>query len=189
MTRFGPPIILCSIVASAFRPGAVVPQRIPRENPLMTAAPTTGIIAVEGERMLWSSDATAGGVSRQDMRPFGAGWSGDAQLFWGPTSPGAQLSFSFKTASVGRYEVFVDFTRAPDYAVVRATFDGAPIVTFNGYAPRVTRDRALLGMLDLEPGVHELLLEATAKDGKSTGFRVGIDRLTLEPVGHRPPGA
>src|SRR6185295_5411769 len=89
---------------------------------------------------------------------------------------------TFRTAAAGRYQVFLDFTRAPDYGVVRASFDGAPNVSFNGYAPTVSRDRALLGVLDLPKGAHGLLVEVARKDGKSAGLYVGLDRVVLEPV-------
>src|SRR5262249_39723682 len=127
--------------------------------------------------------ATHGRPVRQDMHPFGPGWSGDAQLFWSVGQPGAQLRLTFRTAVAGRYNVYLLFTRAPDYAFVRASFDGAPATSFNGYAPTVTRDSVFLGMLDLTPGLRELLVEVAMRDGKSSGLNVGLDRLELRPVG------
>ena len=156
-------------------------------GPPTTAGPHPDI-AVEAESLLASSVATHGRVVRQDMRPFGSGWSRDEQLFWSVAQPGAQLRLTFKTAAAGRYQVFLRFTRAPDYAFVRASFDGAPPVAFDGYAPAVSRDRAFLGMFDLAPGLRELLVEVVMKDGKSVGLNVGLDRVELEPVagGNKP---
>ncbi len=173
--------------ALAVFPAGLHGQRAIR-NPVAQPTPGTGIIAVEAEALLPSSIATHGRAVRQDMRPFGSGWSNDAQLFWAVAQPGAQLRLTFKTAVTGRYQVFLRFTKAPDFAFVRASFDGAPSVSFNGYAPTVSRDRALLGMLDLAPGVRELLVKVARKDGKSTGYNVGLDRIELEPVSS-PKGA
>jgi hypothetical protein len=83
----------------------------------------------------------------------------------------AELRLTFASAMTGRYEIFLHFTRAPDYAFVRASFDGAPWTAFNGYAAMVTRDRALVGMRGLTPGGHEVLLKIVTKD-EGTSFRV-----------------
>jgi hypothetical protein len=117
------------------------------------------------------------------MRPFGPGWSGDAQLFWIVNQLGAELRLTFSAAVTGRYEVFVHFTKAPDYSLVGASLDGATWVAFNGYATAVSRDRAFLAMRDLTPGAHELLLKVAMKEGSSRGLNVGIDRIELAPVG------
>jgi hypothetical protein len=146
------------------------------------AAPPSESMTNEAESLAAAAQATSGKVAVQNMQPFGPGWSGGAQLFWGVTQQGAQLRLSFSTSVTGRYEVFLHFTRAPDFSFVRASLDGAPAVPFNGYATTVSRDRALLGMRDLAPGSHELLLEVAMKDGHSQGFNVGLDRIELVPV-------
>jgi len=170
------------LVILALHP-ALLPGQIPLQNPLAVASPATGVIAVEAESLLNSSIATHGRAARQNMRPFGPGWSGNEQLFWSVAQLGAQLRLTFKTAVAGRYNVYLLFTRAPDYAFARASFDGAPSTSFNGYAPTVSRDSAFLGMLDLTPGLRELLVEVAMKDGKSGGLNVGLDRIELRPVG------
>lgn len=173
------PALLTALLMLVLQPAALRGQ-IPRLNP--------GIIAVEAESLLNSSIATHGGVSRQNMLPFGPGWGRNEQLFWSVGQIGAQLRLTFKTAVTGRYQVFLLFTRAPDYAFARASFDGAPFTSFNGYAPTVSRDSAFLGMLDLTPGLRELLVEVARKDGKSTGLYVGLDRIELRPVAARSGG-
>jgi hypothetical protein len=176
------PALLRSAFVMLVLPPAVLRGQVPHQNPLAVASPRTGIISLEVESLLNSSTATHGGfVRRQDMRRFGAGWSGDAQLFWTVAQPGAQLELTFKTAVTGRYQAYLRFTRAPDYAFIRASFDGAQSTSFNGYAPQVSRDSAFLGMFDLTPGVRELLVEVVTKDGKSTGLNLGLDRIDLEP--------
>jgi hypothetical protein len=140
-------------------------------------------ISIEAESLVGSAQVTQGGrVVSQDMHPFGPGWSGGSQLFWAGTQLGAELQLSFTIAAAGRYEIFLDFTRAPDYAVVRASFEGAPWVSFNGYATTVSRDRALVATRDLTPGAYQLLLKVAMKDRQSRGLNVGLDRIQLEPV-------
>jgi hypothetical protein len=136
-------------------------------------------ITIEAESLVGSAQVTHGKLMPQNMQPFGSGWSGGSQLFWAGAQLGAELRLAFSTDVTGRYEIFLHFTRAPDYALVRASFDGAPWVTFNGYAANVSRDRALVAMRDLTPGPHELLLKVTNKDGPSQGLNVGIDRIEL----------
>jgi hypothetical protein len=173
-----------SIVAVLLLVRLFVPVSLGAQRPFEGQLPArpAGTIAVEAESLVGSAQATHGKVFSQDMRSFGPGWSGNAQLFWAVAQPGAQLRLSVSMAAAGRYQVFLHFTRAPDYALIRASFDGAAVVSINGYAAGVSRDRALLGMLDLAPGAHELLLEVAMKDGKSTGLNVGLDRIELEPV-------
>jgi hypothetical protein len=139
-------------------------------------------ISIEAESLAGSAQVTQGKVVPQNMQPFGPGWSGGSQLFWGGTQLGAELRLSFTIAAAGRYDIFLHFTRAPDYAIVRASFDGAPWASFNGYATTVSRDRALVATRDLTPGAHELLLKVAMKAGQSQGLNVGLDRIALEPV-------
>ena len=149
-------------------------------------------ISIEAESLVGSAQVTQGGgkVVPQNMEPFGPGWSGGSQLFWGGTQMGAELRLSFTIAAAARYDIFLHFTRAPDYAIVRASCDGAPWVSFNGYATTVSRDRVLVATRDLTPGVaHELLLKVAMKDGQSQGLNVGLDRIVLESVSASGPTA
>ena len=145
-----------------------------------TRAPAS--LSIEAESLAAAAQTSEGKAVPQDMRAFGPGWSGDAQLFWGAGQIGAQLRLPFTVAVTGRHQIFLHFTRAPDFALVQASFDGAPPISFNGYAPTVGRDRALLAMRDLTAGPHEVLLKVAAKDGQSRGLNVGIDRIELQPV-------
>ena len=170
-------IIRASGVALVITPVVVGHQRVDRQVPRLSNA-----LVIEAESLVGSAETKGGEVSVQNMQGFGPGWGGGAQLFWGGTQIGARLTLSFPTTVTGRYEIFLHFTKAPDFAAVRAQLDGATSVTFNGYAPTVSRDRALLAMLDLTPGPHALRLEVVMKDGKSAGFNVGLDRIELQPV-------
>jgi hypothetical protein len=169
------------MLSFALSTAVVSQQRIPR---LTAPAPS---LSVEAESLAGAAQVTQGKAVPQDMRPFGAGWSGDAQLFWGGAQIGSELRVLFPSNATGRYEVYLHFTKAPDFAFVQASFDGAPPVSFNGYATMVSRDRALLGMRDLTPGTHELLIKVTMKDGASKGLNVGLDRIEFVPVSASGP--
>lgn len=137
---------------------------------------------LEIESLLGTAQATHGKIGTQPMAGFKKGWWGaDAQLFWTAPLVGAQLRLRPVVATAARYEVYLVFTGAPDYAIGQASFDGKPYVNFNGYAPGVSRDRILLGTFDLAAGPHELLIRVAAKDSRSTGFFVGLDQLQFSP--------
>jgi hypothetical protein len=153
-------------------PAILAQQRVVR--------PSNGL-AIEAETLAAAAQASQGHVGVQNMRGFGAAWSGGAQLFWGGAQAGAQLRLVFTTTATGRYEVFLQFTRAPDFAVVQARLDGAPPVTFDGYAPTVSRDGVSLGIRELTPGAHELRFAVMEKNSQSSGFNVGLDVIEVRP--------
>src|SRR5262245_23943298 len=94
-------------------------QRVDRQVPRLSNA-----LVIEAESLVGSAQTTRGSIGVQDMQGFGPGWGGGAQLFWGGPQIGAQLRLSFSTTVTGRYEVFLQFTKAPDFAAVRAQLDG-----------------------------------------------------------------
>ena len=171
------------VAVFAFSSTLLAQQRVRQQFP-----PSGSSISIEAESLAGSAYVSQGQVVPQDMRPFGTGWGGDAQLFWGGAQIGAGLRLSFTSSATGRYEIYLHFTRAPDYAFVEASVDGAPPVSFNGYATTVSRDRALLGMRDVTPGAHEVIIKITMKDGPSKGFNVGLDRIEFVPVTTLVPG-
>jgi hypothetical protein len=142
----------------------------------------SGSVSVEAEELLPNAKATSGEVGRQNMTPFGSEWGLNSQLFWHVTEQGAQLRLEPTIARAGRYEVFVVFTKAPDFGLFKASLDGKPAVSINGYAAAVSRDRASIGTYDLPAGPHELLLVTRSKDPQSTNYFVGIDRLEFKPA-------
>lgn len=158
-------------IAAIVAPAMLAHQRVVRQS---------NALAIEAEALAGAAQATQGQVGVQNMRGFGSAWSGGAQLFWGGGQTGAQLRLVFTTTAAERYEVFLQFTRAPDFAVVQVRLDGAPPVTFDGYAPTVSRDRVSLGIRELTPGDHELRFAVTTKNRQSSGFNVGLDRIELE---------
>jgi hypothetical protein len=142
----------------------------------------SGITPLEAEGMIARAQVTHGKIGVQDMKTFGTGWGGNAQLFWEVSQDSAQLRLEPIVPVAGRFEVFVVFTKGPDFGLFRASFDGKTQILVNGYAPTVSRDRALVGMFDLIPGAHELLLSIDGRDSQSSAKYVGIDRIELKQV-------
>jgi hypothetical protein len=151
-------------------------------------------LSIELEDQVSTAKSSAGPVTRQDMRPFGAGWSGNAQLFWRPPPPVDQptrnwphLSLSFD-APGGTYEVVLHYTSAPDFGTFRVFLDGKPAGDVDGYAQAVSPQRRSLGQHELTSGNHPLVVTVFEKAGASTGFAVGLDRIELQPIGAAPSG-
>ena len=137
----------------------------------------------EGEDLVRAGKAStnAGTVSSQAMAGFGAGWSGNAQLFWGGGQPGAVLDLIIEVTTPAKYGVELHMTRAPDYAQLQIQVDGKAAATaFDGYAPNVVPSGAIhIGGFDLSAGSHKLSFLITGKHPNSSGFLVGIDRVRL----------
>ena len=184
-------------------PGAAQSRRVPQQSDRpaasdasrdppsvsMRARSSQAPLAIEAEQLVQTGRASAGGgqVVAQSMTAYGAGWSNDAQAFWGRGAIGAVLDLIVEVPTEARYEVEVHLSRAPDYGDLRFEVDGrASPVTFSGYAPSVTGPTPLsLGAFDLGPGPRRVSIMITGRQRPSTGFWAGIDRVVLRPVGSR----
>jgi len=129
-------------------------------------------------------ELAGGKLGVQSMQGFGPDWSGNAQLLWGEGSVGAVLDLSVDVKTAGYYRVRLALTRGPDFGVFQAEVDGKKSSQkFDGYSPRVTRVEALdLGTFSLSPGPRYVSLMIIGKNSRSTGYLVGIDRVTLTPA-------
>ncbi|MHB1458708.1 MAG: glycoside hydrolase family 172 protein [Armatimonadota bacterium] len=136
---------------------------------------------IEGEQMkvLRSSGEP---LSMQDLKPFGTGWSNQAQLFFMAKSAGAYYDLELPVKADGWYSISAYMTKAPDYGIVRVKLDGAPIGDpFDGFAPGVARSgRIQLDETHLSAGAHTLTFEVTGKNPQATGFFTGLDCVILD---------
>ena len=146
--------------------------------------------SIEIEDLMNSAKVSDGPTSRQDMRGFGRGWSGNAQLFWRAPAPvdkpirnWPHLAVWFAPPSAKTFEVILHYTSAPDFGTFRVFLDGQPRADVDAYSPTVTTADRSLGQHTLDPGKHELLVTVFTKAGASKGFAVGLDRVELRPVG------
>lgn len=137
----------------------------------------------EGESLVKAGNATANGgaVSAQQMSGFGAGWSGDAQLFWGGGKPGAVLDLELDVLDAGNYEIELRMTRAPDFGLLRMQVENKDVTAkFDGYASLVTLSEPIsLGTFYLAAGKRKVSFMIEGKNAKSSNYFAGIDYVRL----------
>ena len=131
---------------------------------------------LEVERI--SSKPSAGKASVQNMRSFGS-WSGNKQLFWPATRPGQRIELFVPVAKDGKYDLSIDFTKAPDYGDIAIGMSGRMITRFSGYSTRVEKATVNLGELNLKRGRNTIIVNVTGKSERSRGYAVGIDKISL----------
>jgi hypothetical protein len=145
-------------------------------------------ISIELEDLAAAAKISGGQATRQEMSGFGAGWSRNAQLFWGPPPPADRpirnwphLAVRLTVPPPATYAVILHYTSAPDFGTFRVFLDGQPRADIDGYSAGVAPQSRGLG--NLTPGNHELLVSVFGKAGGSKGFSVGLDRIELRPLG------
>jgi hypothetical protein len=145
--------------------------------------PVIPAITIEAEALLAAGKVVAGRdkASAQAMKPFGAGWSADSQVFWRAGATGETLTLVVDVAEAGSYAVEVYLTHAPDYGSLDLSIDRQrAAVHHDGYAARVTAPVAVsLGRVNLPAGEHRITLKMTGRSRSSTGNYAGIDRVRL----------
>jgi hypothetical protein len=126
-------------------------------------------------------------------------WGKDL-LFFEAEGPGSRINVPLDVPEKGRYEIVARIAQAPDYGDYYALLDGKPTnldnrkaetseipttgpEVFHNYLPEiyVAMDHPL-GWLDLEKGRHMLSFVCVGRDGRSTGFSLGINDVVLEVV-------
>jgi hypothetical protein len=174
--------------APAAPPGRAAPVS-PAVAKAAAAVLQAKLLNVEGEDLAKAGRILVGGgkVAAQPMAGFGAGWSGDGQLFWSGGAVGAVLDLLVDVPAAATYAVEIYLTRAPDYGQVKLQVEGQEVAfTVDGYAPRVLAPTPRqLGKFSLAAGERKLSLMIVGKNPQATGYLVGIDRLRLYPAG--PP--
>ncbi|MCK6371359.1 MAG: hypothetical protein L6Q83_08570, partial [Gammaproteobacteria bacterium] len=150
------------------------------------AAPAA-MFSIEAEQLAQAGKAVvnAGKVDVQGMAGFGAGWSGDAQLFWTGGATGGVLDLLVDVPAAATYALELYLTRAPDYADLSVEVDGTPSpVKFSGFTTDVMAPGPMqAGKFSLQPGVHKVSFMISGRYPQSTGYFVGIDRMVFYPAG------
>src|SRR5262249_50619549 len=139
---------------------------------------------LEGER-LHVLHKTGGTTGEQDMTPFQGQWSNDNQLWWTEAKPGDKLDLALSVTNSGVYEINLQLTKAPDYAIVQLTLDGQKLGTpIDLYDRSVVLSGAVsMGKHQLSSGEHKFSVEILGANPKSiTNYMFGLDYVKLEPV-------
>jgi hypothetical protein len=125
----------------------------------------------------------------QDMAVFGRGlWNDDRHVLvgamYGPTPKGASFELGLKAPRAGSYQLRLAATRAPDFARVQVSLDGASLgKPIEGYSPRVEPTGWVpLGAVRLTAGEHRLRFEMVGKHPRSTNHLFGVDGIDLVPA-------
>ena len=100
----------------------------------------------------------------------------------GTKQPGAALAFTLPAVKAGRYELLAEFVTAPMYAIVKVSVDGKVVgEDFDGYCPEVDAEgeRVSFGTVELAAGDHEIKVEVTGHNEKSSGYLISVQRWLL----------
>ena len=139
------------------------------------------------KRFEGETDFELRGKSRaQDMRNFGALWSGDAHLLWDGVV-GESLQTSFEVDAAGVYDLVLQLTIAPDYGILDVMLDGTDVCqsidTYNaqvGLAPLLT-----ISDVSLAVGRQAITFKLTgsnvqAQKFQASNYLMGLDYLELK---------
>lgn len=141
--------------------------------------------AIEGEALKVISK-TGGNAAPQNMGGFtGDQWSGATHLWWTGAKVGDKLTLALPVEKDGKYEVTLSLTKAPDYAIVQISLDGAKLGdAIDLYDPQVVTTGTLkLGTHELKKGERQLTIEITGRNEKAIkNHMVGLDFVKLVEV-------
>jgi len=108
-------------------------------------------------------------------------WSGDSQLLLPATEAGQSVTVALPIKAAGRHLLSARLTRGPDCGTVQALVGdeavGEPVDCI-AEKPAVGTEVSL-GKVELSPERHAITFKVVGKNGKATGFHVGIDFLRL----------
>jgi hypothetical protein len=139
--------------------------------------------AIEGERLKVLSK-TGGNPQEQDLTAFPGQWSNDAHLWWTDAKPGDKLELALPVSRSARYQVTMQFTKAPDYGIAQLYLDGEKLGEALDlfHASVVPTGPMVLGERDLSAGDHKLVIEIIGANEKAVkNYMVGLDYIKLDP--------
>jgi hypothetical protein len=116
----------------------------------------------------------------EDMSAYGADWSGLKQLKVEPTREGEGFTIILP-ALEDRYDVELFFTKGPGYGDVVVTYDGAEVGAFKGFdKSSIPGGKVSLANLRSHERKIALRFDVKGKDGRSSGYAVGLDAFTMK---------
>jgi len=146
--------------------------------------------AVEGESLNVATKS-AGTTGIQPMAGYTAArWSGVAQFYWIDAKPGCRLLLEVPVTVRGRYEVVAVCTKAPDYGVVKLSWNRGrptrPLDLYHKGTVTITQEESL-GTFDLEPGTATLAVEIVGENPAAEKRWVfGLDYVRFVPATPEP---
>jgi Protein of unknown function (DUF2961)/HEAT repeats len=185
---------LFSSVAFWYQQG-IVPTKLPEAPYGPARLPHGNAQQIEVENAIAETKAEKG-TARVDKDVF---WSRDLLVFHAD-GPGSKVDIPFDVAKAGKFEIVAQLAHSSDYGSYRYLIDGKPVgssttlehepgANMGGQEPINTyfsemyvAEDHLLGWQTLSPGRHILTFICTGKDGRSSGYDLGIDTLILARV-------
>ncbi len=112
---------------------------------------------------------------------------GGSQLIFNASAVNQWFTVTINVPQAGWWQIGADLTRATDYGQARIDLDGINLggtaaTPFDGYAPIGTFTFEDLGTQNLTAGPHTLAFIVKGQNASSTGFKVGINYITLSPT-------
>jgi hypothetical protein len=149
-----------------------------------TTATTGDAIRIEAESLLPAVEATA--PVQLQGNCCGVEWSGNAQLWFTPTTAGQRVVVEFELATGGTYALTSQQTLARDYGINTLQLDGKPIgEPFDAYnSPDVIVSEPLsYGTHELTAGTHTVTIEVPEKNPDSVSYMAGLDYFQFRLTG------
>lgn len=147
------------------------------------SATTGDTLRIEAESLLPPVEATA--PVQVQGNCCGVVWSGNAQLWFTPTTPGQRVVVEVAVPTAGTYELTTRQTLARDYGITTLALDGKPVgEAFDAYhSPEVVLSEPVsYGTHHLAAGTHTLTIEVPDKNPASESFMAGFDYFQFQLV-------
>ncbi|MDP6793912.1 MAG: DUF1588 domain-containing protein [Verrucomicrobiota bacterium] len=133
-----------------------------------------------------------GKARTQNMKGFGAGWSGDAHLLWDGVV-GEANAVEFSVEKEGKYALAMQWTLAPDYGQFEVKLNGKVVEPkLDLFSPDVKlAELHELGEVELKSGTQRIEIKliggnTKAKKYRDKGYLYGLDFLRLTDLASKP---
>ncbi len=140
--------------------------------------------AIEAEKLV-ATVTGKGKVDSQHLSGFEGKWSGEAHAWFTEGQPGSIVEFRFDAPAEKAYEVFAQFTRAPDYGTAQISINGTAVgSTMDFYEKDVKPSKEIsLGVHRLKDSGNILSLKVVGANEKAVkSYMLGVDYIKLRPV-------
>ncbi len=138
--------------------------------------------AIEGEKL--EVVRAGGGVAEPQDVSFAEGFSREAHLWWRGAKPGDRLALRFPVAAparAGRAKLAMNFTKAPDYGIVKVSVNGVVVAdALDLYATKVMPAGEATFDVELKD-VNEIEVEiiGTNDAAKPKNYMFGLDYVRI----------
>ncbi len=146
---------------------------------------------INGSTLAAAATGTNASLVTTQANCCGLSWRGGNQLIFNGIANAQTFTVAISVPDAGLWQLGADLTKAGDYGQERIDLDqatsdinlgGTASVAWDGYSPVVRNSYLDLGTQSLTAGSHTLTFTMTGQNASSTGFKTGINYLTLSPT-------